>query len=158
MITFVHHMDKSMRFVSLIASATLLLAASASAQTLNFKSVTAPAVLYDTPSEKGRKVFVAPSGMPVEIILVYGEWSKVRDAVGSLNWIRSNALSDKRNVVVKTNNAQIHSTASQSSPVLFTADQNVLLQLDNTGDKTWLKVTHESGKTGYIRSADVWGS
>jgi hypothetical protein len=59
---------------------------------LDFKSVGAsPAIMYDAPSEKGRRVHVAPRGMPVEVVLTYGDWSKVRDAAGTLSWIASKA-------------------------------------------------------------------
>lgn len=151
--------DSSMKLVPFLAAGVLLVTTAAtSAQALNYKSVgDTAAILYDTPSEKGRKVFVAPSGMPAEVVLVYGEWSKVRDAAGSLSWIRSSALVDKRNVVIRVSKASIHAAADVSSPVAFTADQHVLLQLDAPSQNGWLKVRHASGKTGFIKAADVWG-
>ena len=91
-----------MKFSPLVLSALILgSAAAAPTYALDFKSVgAAPAVLYDAPSEKGRRVFVAPRGMPVEVVLTYGEWSKVRDAAGTLSWVMSKSLAAKRNVVV----------------------------------------------------------
>ena len=57
------------------------------AAAFDFKTVgTHPVVLYDAPSVKGGKLFIAPSGMPVEVVLSYGDWVKVRDAAGDLAW------------------------------------------------------------------------
>jgi len=141
----------------LIASATLFLAASAS-HALDFKSVgAAPAILYDAPSTKGGKLFVAPRGMPVEIVLSYGDWVKVRDAGGDLAWAEARALSPKRTVVVKTVTAKIRATADDNSPLAFIADKGVLLELLEVGAGGWIKVRHRDGATGYVKSSDIWG-
>src|SRR4051812_48697493 len=69
-----------------------------------------PAVMYDAPSERGRKLFVAPRGMPVEAVLTYGDWVKVRDVAGDLSWVDSKALMSRRNVVVKAMNAKLRAS------------------------------------------------
>jgi SH3-like domain-containing protein len=80
-------MSRTTTLSRLIAGAALLLAAGTS-HALDFKSVgAAPAILYDAPSTKGSKLFVAPRGMPVEVVLSYGDWVKVRDAGGDLGRI-----------------------------------------------------------------------
>jgi SH3-like domain-containing protein len=128
------------------------------AQAADFKSIGAsPAVLYDAPSEKGRKMFIAPRGMPVEIVLTYGEWSKVRDVTGDLSWVQSKSLSAKRNVVTSAANARIRSAAEDSSQVVFTADRSVLLELVEPAASGWVKVRHRDGQGGYVKAAEVWG-
>jgi SH3-like domain-containing protein len=139
----------------LLASATL----SFSAHALDYKAVgAAPAVMYDAPSDKGRRVFVAPRGMPVEVVLTYGEWSKVRDAAGSLSWIESKMLTGKHNVMVTAANAKIHAAPQESSPIVFSADKNVLLEVMEPAASGWLKVKHRDGQTGYVKVTEVWGS
>jgi SH3-like domain-containing protein len=148
-----------MKFLRPTALAIVLspLAVSA-AHALEFKSVgAAPAVLYDAPSEKGRKVFVAPRGMPVEIVLTYGEWSKVRDASGDLSWIESKTLTPKRNVVVNVPSAKVRAAADESSALLFSVDKGVLLELSDTSSAGWIKVRHRDGQGGYVKAAEVWG-
>ena len=55
-----------MKSVRLFVLSAALFAVTGAAHALEFKSVgPVPAVLYDAPSPKGRKVFVAPRGMPV---------------------------------------------------------------------------------------------
>ena len=152
---------KPRRLLNLSISALLLAGAtlSLSAHALDYKTVgAAPAIMYDAPSEKGRRVFVAPRGMPVEVVLTYGEWSKVRDSAGSLSWVQSKQLAAKRNVVVTAANVKIHAAAQDASPVVFSADKNVLLEVAEPAASGWLKVKHRDGQSGYVKITEVWGS
>lgn len=140
----------------LIAGAALMLAAGAS-HALDFKSVgAAPAILYDAPSTKGAKLFVAPRGMPVEIVLSYGEWVKVRDASGDLAWAEARALSPKRTVVVRNAAAKVRATADDSAATAFIADKGVLLELVEVMGG-WVKVRHRDGLTGFVKGSEIWG-
>ena len=126
---------------------------------LDFQSVGAePAILYDAPSEKGRRTHIAPRGMPVEVVTTYGEWSKIRDAEGKLTWIMTRMLSPKRNVIITATNAKIHAAADDNSAIVFSADKNVLLDLsDPVATSGWLKVHHHDGQSGYVKASEVWG-
>ena len=112
---------------------------------------------YDAPGAKGRKVFVAPRGMPVETILTYGEWTKVRDSAGDLFWLESKALTPKRMLVVKVANAKIRASADDGGAVAFSADRGVLLELAEPVTSGWVKVKHRDGQSGYVKAAEVWG-
>ncbi len=147
-----------MKFARLLMVPMLLLSVAGAAHALEFRSVgAAPAVLYDAPSVKGRKVFVAPRGMPVEVVLTYGEWTKVRDAAGDLSWVDSKLLSTKRNVVVTMANAKVREAASDAAAVTFTADKGVLLEYVEPVGGGWVKVRHRDGQGGYVRASEVWG-
>lgn len=147
-----------MKSVLLALVAVLPVFAAQAAHALDFKSVgAAPVVIYDAPSERGRKVYVAPRGMPVEIVLTYGEWTKVRDASGDLFWIESKALVSKRNVVVGVANAKVRASADDASAVVFSADKGVLLELSEPVSSGWVKVRHHDGQSGYVKATDVWG-
>ena len=64
--------------------ALLALALVGAAHAVDFRSVgPSPAVMYDAPATKAKKLFVAPAGMPVEIVIANGEWSRVRDAAAA---------------------------------------------------------------------------
>ncbi len=145
------------RFLLLPLLAGLSLLAGA-AHALEFKAVGAsPVILYDAPSTKGGKLYVAPRGMPVEVILTYGTWSKVRDMAGDLSWIESKELVARRNVVVRAANAKVRAAADESSAVVFSADKNVLLEMVEPGTGGWLKVKHKDGQIGYVKTSEVWG-
>lgn len=144
------------RLIALVAA--LVSYAAVAAPAIEFKSVgAAPVIMYDAPSFKGKKVFVAPRGMPVEVVLAYGEWNKVRDAAGDLAWIEAKALTSKRNVVVKVANARVRTAAEEAAPVVFTADKGVLLEVVESAAAGWVKVRHRDGQSGYVRASDVWG-
>ena len=140
-----------------LAGATLLMASVAS-HALDFKTVgTAAAILYDAPSIKGDKLFVAPHGMPVEVILSYGEWVKVRDASGDMSWTEAKSLSTKRNVIVRAAGAKVRATADEAAPILFVADKGLLLELADPQAGGWIKVKHHDGTLGFIKATDIWG-
>ena len=152
-------MRLSIQFLSAPSALVLLgciVAGQASA--LDFKSIGAvPAVLYDAPSARGKKVFVAPRNMPVEVILTYGEWSKVRDASGDLAWVESKALAAKRFVVVKAASGRVRSGPDDASPVIFSAEKNVVLEMVEPVSTGWVKVRHRDGQSGFVKAAEVWG-
>ncbi|WP_395822466.1 SH3 domain-containing protein [Collimonas sp.] len=144
---------------SLLLSLGSLLALANSAHALDFKAVgAAPVILCDAPSEKGRRVAVAPRGMPVEVVLTYGEWTKVRDASGDLSWLQSKGLVAKRNLQVNVANAKIRANPDDTAPVVFTADKGVLLELVDPVASGWAKVRHRDGQSGYVKASEVWGA
>lgn len=141
----------------LIAAAALLLA-SAGSQAFDFKTVgAAPAILYDAPSTKGGKLFVVPRGTPLEVVLAYGEWVKVRDVAGDLAWTEAKGLSAKRNVIVRVANVKVRGTADDAALPVFIADKGVLLELAEPAAGGWVKVRHRDGLVGYVKNTDVWG-
>lgn len=153
-----------MNFPGISRSISLLLlpclwAGATSALASEFKSVGKdPAVMYDAPSAKAKKTFIAPRGMPVEVVLNYGEWSKVRDASGALSWVEANTLLAKRQVVVQVAGAKVRGSAEANALIQFSADKGVLLELlDPRPVNGWLKVKHKDGQTGFIKAAEVWG-
>jgi SH3-like domain-containing protein len=132
--------------------------AAASSQAYDFKTVGAnPVILYDAPSTKGGKLFVVPRGAPLEVVLAYGEWLKVRDVNGELAWTEAKGLSAKRNVIVRTANLKIRATPDDAAAAVFTADKGVLLELSETAAGGWIKVRHRDGLIGYVKQSEVWG-
>ena len=108
------------------------------APALEFRSVVAPAaVLYDAPSLQGRKLALLNHGYPVEIVVTLGSWLKVRDATGELAWIEASRLSSDRMVMLKVQRAQVRKAPEDSAPVVFEAEQDLLLELIDTVDN-WM--------------------
>lgn len=125
---------------------------------LDFRSVAVnAAVLYDAPSLKARKLYIVNQGYPLEVVVVVEGWIKVRDANGEFTWIESRALSDRRTVMIKAPVAAVRQAAAETAPVVFEAQQNVILELEDAA-AGWLKVKHRDGQTGYIKASDVWGA
>ncbi|WBS03311.1 SH3 domain-containing protein [Pseudoduganella sp. SL102] len=145
-----------MSITRLIIGAALLL--STTSWAADYKTVgAAPAVLYDAPSTKGVKLFIVPRGAPLEVVLTYGDWVKVRDMSGDLAWTPARGLSSRRNVIVRVPNVKVRAAEDDTSAVVFTADKGVLLELGEPGANGWVKVRHRDGSNGFVRSSDVWG-
>jgi SH3-like domain-containing protein len=127
-----------------------------SAQAFEFVSVATPAILYDAPSLKAKKLFVITRYAPLEQIVTLDNWVKVRDVSGQLYWIEKRALSSKRFVVVNTSVASVRLNPAENAEVVFQAQQQLALEL--LGDEGgWAKVRHLDGAVGYIKITDVWG-
>ena len=146
-----------MTYPRLISALCLTLAAAGS-QAYDFKTVgPAPAILYDAPSTKGVKKFVVPRGAPLEVVLAYGEWLKVRDVDGELAWTEAKGLTTKRNVIVRTANLKIRATPDDAAAAVFSADKGVLLEVTEAAAAGWIKVRHRDGLVGYVKNSEVWG-
>jgi SH3-like domain-containing protein len=147
-----------MMFSRYFSGLMLLLLASSHACAADFKSVgVQPVILYDAPSVKGARLFVAPAGMPVDVVLGYGDWVKVRDASGELAWTEAKGLVARRNVVVRVPSARVRSAPDEAAPIVMTADKGVLRELVDAEASAWVRVRHRDGIDGYVRAADIWG-
>lgn len=140
-----------------MAGAVLLLATAAS-HAVDFKTVgAAPVILYDAPSAKGGKLYVAPRGMPLEVVLSYGEWVKVRDASGEMAWTEAKGLSAKRNVVARAANLKVRASPDDTASPIVLVDKGVLLEMSEQPSSGWIKVRHKDGQSGYVKTSEVWG-
>lgn len=114
-------------------------------------------VLYDAPSTQAKKLLIVSQGYPLEVVVVLQGWVKVRDAAGTLSWVEASRVSGKqRTVMVKVPTAPIRQGADEKSPVVFQAQQNVVLELTEVAGN-WLRVRHRDGVSGFIRVSQVWG-
>ena len=118
----------------------------------------APTTLYDAPSAKAKPQFVYGRDVPLEVIVGVEGWTKVRDAGGSVVWVETKALAQKRMVVVRRRVAEVRSSPDDSAAVAFKVGQNVLLELIETAPAGWVRVRHADGGTGFVRVAEIWGT
>ncbi len=95
--------------------------------------------------------------MPVEVVFTSGAWSKVRDMSGDLSWIESKDLITRRNLIVRVANAKVRETADDASPLVFSADKSVVLEMAEPATSGWVKVKHRDGQLGYVKVNEVWG-
>jgi SH3-like domain-containing protein len=150
------------------AAGALLIALAAlpiGARAADFRTTSDPAtVLYDAPSARARPLFVYGRDIPVETLVSVEGWSKVRDASGTIGWMQTKALAEKRMVVVRTSAADVRAAADESAPVVFRAERDVLLEVAETAATPsttsmpgWLRVRHRDGQSGFVRLAQVFG-
>jgi len=126
---------------------------------LDYRSVGAEsAILYDSPSLHGKRLFVVDKYYPVEIIVNLDQWAKVRDITGSLAWIEKKNLSSVHMVLVTAALADVRQSADLKAPLVFQAERDVALELVEYGAAGWLKVRHRDGQVGFVQASQVWGS
>ena len=136
----------------------LLLFAAPAAWSGEFRSIGENATtMYDAPSVKANKLFVASRLYPVEVIVQVDSWTKVRDVAGDLAWVEKKNLSDTRTVAVTAALADVRQKAEDGAPLVFQARRGVALEIVELGAGPWVKVHHRDGQTGFVRANQVWG-
>jgi SH3-like domain-containing protein len=139
-------------------AAIVLFGVAGSALALDFRSVDVPAaILYDSPSLQGKKLYLIRAQTPVEVILRLEGMAKVRDAEGTLAWIEARNLGERRTLVVTAPRAEIRQSDKPDAPVLAELDKWVVVDFLEAAAPGWAKVRHRDGATGYVRSTQVWG-
>jgi SH3-like domain-containing protein len=139
---------------ALLATACGLLSFAAHAE---FRSIAEPAILYDAPSARASKLYVASRNLPVEVISTDGAWVKVRDPFGGLSWIERRLLTEKRTVLVTSAVADVRQRPEEVAPLVFQAQQGVVLEVIEPGTLGWARVRHADGASGYARVSQLWG-
>jgi len=115
------------------------------------------AILYDAPSLKAKKMFVVNRYMPFEQVVVLDNWVKVRDSKGELSWVEKRVLSSTRYVFALAPVLDVRAEPDLGASRLFQVRQQVALErLESTGTG-WVKVRHQDGDIGYVRSTEIWG-
>lgn len=135
----------------------LALAVAAAPAAAEFRSLAEPAVLYDAPSAKAKKLYVASRGTPVDVITYDAGWAKVRDSIGELTWVERKVLSDARTVVVSAPVADVRAQPADGAPLAFQAQSGVILDLVESGSTGWVRVRHRDGASGFVRIGQLWG-
>ncbi len=149
----------SLRFSAAAMLLTALLLAASAAHALDYVSVAnSSAILYDTPSLKGKKLFVVSRFTPLEQVVNLKGWIKVRDSSGSLTWIERRAVSDKRYVVVNVPVATVRQAPESNAAAVFQLSRNVVVESLGINGGGWIKARHQDGSSGYLKSIEVWGA
>ena len=139
-------------------AAIAVIGAAASALALDFRSVEASAaILYDSPSQKGKKLYLIRAQTPVEVVISIEGMVKVRDAEGTLAWIDRRDLAERRTLIVTAPVAEIRQADKADAPVLVALEKWVIVDFVEPAAPGWAKVRHRDGATGYVRTNQVWG-
>jgi hypothetical protein len=116
-----------------------------------------PAILYDAPSVKAKKLSILSPLNPLEILARTDRWVKVRDAVGELGWVENYLLTERRLVTVITASAQIRVAAVKTEAIAFEAERGVVLEMIGSTADGWLAVRHRDGNAGFVLRSQVFG-
>ncbi len=141
-----------------LVAACCLCALALPASALDYRSVGVPAaILFDTPSKAGKKLFLIRAQTPVEVLVRLEGWVKVRDAEGTLAWIEARNLAEQRMLQVTAASAEVREAPNASANVLLSLAKGVVVEYLEAGEPGWVKVRHRDGVSGFIRNTQVWG-
>jgi SH3-like domain-containing protein len=146
-----------MQLAKRLAIAAALATLCAPAAALDYRAAARPAILYDAPSATGKKLYIASTDTPLEVVVTLEKWVKVRDRDGKLAWIARSDLADYQTVMVAVDSATVREQPDETAGTRFMASRGVVLRLSGPAKGSWLPVRHADGDTGYIRRIDVWG-
>lgn len=116
-----------------------------------------PAILYDAPSNRADRLFVASRRYPFEVLVKLDHWTKVRDVNGEVAWVENGALGERATVMVTVPLADVRAAPNAEAPLVFEAYKQVLLDVLQPPAAGWVRVRHSDGQQGFVRVAHVWG-
>lgn len=139
-------------------AALLLCSAAGVVLAIDYRSVSVPAaILYDAPSQQGKKLYLIKAQTPVEVVVRLDGWFKVRDAEGALAWIESGNIGEQRMLVVTASSAQMRQSDKPDAPLVAELDKWVAVDFIEPASPGWAKVRHRDGAVGYVHATQVWG-
>lgn len=125
---------------------------------IDYRSVEpAAAILYDAPSQKAKKLYLIKAQTPVEVVVRLEGWLKVRDAEGTLAWIETSQLVERRTLIVVAPQAEIRAAEQAEAALVARLDKWVVVDFVATAAPGWVRVRHADGATGVVRASQVWG-
>lgn len=94
--------------------------------------------------------------LPVEIILEFENWRKIRDHEGGEGWVHSSLVSGRRTAFVTGEDlVDLYSKSKESSRIVVKMEPGAIVNIDSC-DGLWCKVK-AAGYKGYIRQPRLWG-
>ena len=95
-------------------------------------------------------------GLPVEIILEYDHWRKIRDFEGQEGWLHKSLLSGKRTAIVQSDEqAPMFKKPDTTSGLAAYLEPQVVVKIHICG-QNWCEID-AFGYTGWIEQENLWG-
>ena len=95
------------------------------------------------------------AGYPLKQVAEKNGWVKVRDLEGDEGWIHGKLIKKANIAVINVKLANIRKGPGTKHPIVMKCERGVVLKVIKTF-KTWIKVKHADGESGYIHKNLVW--
>src|SRR3990167_2889492 len=129
------------------------------------ESLPTPRFVSLKPSEVNSRVGPGPNypiewvylkaGLPVEVIVEFDTWRKIRDIDKAEGWVHQSMLSSKRHAIVQNPEVLMYDAKSKQSAPLVRLQKGVVLDLLKCQD-SWCQARIYDFK-GWIERAALWG-
>lgn len=98
-----------------------------------------------------------PRYYPLSTQGAQGDFFKVTDYLDNTGWIQKTSVDNIRAVIIKAEKVNIRKGPGKKNPIVLKAQAGVTFKvISEKGD--WLQIKHESGMTGWLFKALVWGN
>lgn len=96
--------------------------------------------------------------LPVEVVLEYAGWRKIRDQNGSEAWVHGTLLSGKRTAIIttKNNNVKIRKKPNGTAKATALVEHNAIVGIEKCIKGQWCKIS-SAGYKGWIPRKFLWG-
>lgn len=94
-------------------------------------------------------------GLPVEIILEFENWRKIKDVQGSEGWVHQSLLSGRRSVITQSSVSFLYARPDTESRKLAQLEGNVIASLDKC-QETFCQIEIGSYE-GWAERSGLWG-
>lgn len=95
------------------------------------------------------------AGLPVEVIVEFDTWRKIRDIDKAEGWVHQSMLSPKRHTIIQSPEVLMYDATSKQSAPLVRLQKGVVLDLLKCQD-AWCQVRIYDFK-GWIEKSALWG-
>jgi len=96
------------------------------------------------------------AGLPVEIILEFDHWRKIKDSDGQVGWVHKSLLSGKRSAMIKAeDNVSLFKKAEEGSRIIAYIEPDVIVKIRQCG-AVWCRI-EASGYKGWAAKENLWG-
>ena len=94
--------------------------------------------------------------LPVEIVLEYENWRKIKDIDGSEGWVHLSLLSGRRYGAIQADDMmKLHSKPSNESRVMAFLEPETIVKILSCGPQ-WCRIDAQ-GYKGWMPKASIWG-
>lgn len=109
-----------------------------------------------SPAEGSAMVLEAPTHYPLAVAAERGAFYEVADYRGRRGWVRQGDVAQGRCAVVTRDGVNVRGGPGTGHGVVLRARDGVAFEvLRSVGE--WVEVRHESGRTGWVYKALLWG-
>ncbi len=127
------------------------------AQAIEMVSVGRPQInMRSGPGTNHDVLWELGQGFPLMVIGRQGNWLKVRDFEDDKGWVYRRLVDRTPHLVVKVPIGNIRSAPNARAPIVGQAKYGVVLRTMERR-KSWVKIKHENGLTGWMAREILWG-
>ncbi len=94
-------------------------------------------------------------GLPVEVVLEYGNWRKIKDSEDREGWVYQGLISGHRAAIFQKNEGSLYRKPKSNSAISAKIEAGAILDIDSCNG-AWCKASAQ-GYEGWVLQKNLWG-